>query len=290
MSTATFDSLDSIESCLDQIYRIRKKALAQRTKYNQQSLIRRHDYATQTFDNVRKLTTPSDNRRLEAKGMDEESLENEEKAVKAIVSTFPTVIPIPTAQNQAILTAEGLSSIQRDFQKDVESKKIAYMEQDPATRDMETVVNELIDKYLSRNLDRVQQTTEVSNLKKFVALGIEDLAISLEEADEAAATASSAVVTTSNANSKKSTAIEKDQTSTQKPTIATTAIKEHDALDKKTQEKLKVKQQYEQYMKTKQRVEKQSREVSQRESLSVEIASVIDSIRSNPAQGGPSKM
>jgi hypothetical protein len=284
MSTAAFNSLDTIESCLDQIYRIRKKALAQRTKYNQQTLIRRHDYATQTFNNVRKFTTPSDNRQLEAKGMYDESLEEEEKAVKDIVSTFPTVAP---AQKQTILTPDKLSVIKDNFEQDVQKKRTMFMNQDPANRDMETVVNELIDTYLSRNLDRVQQTTEVGNLKKFIALGIEELAIALEEADEASVIVEKS--STTDPKQPKSTQA-KGQSPSHKASIAATAIKEHDALDKKAQEKLKVKQQYEQYMKTKQRVEKQSQEVSQRESLSVEIALVIDSIRSNPAPAqGPSK-
>lgn len=281
MTTATFDSLDTIESCLDQIYRIRKKALAQRTKYNKQSLMRRHDYATQTFDNVRKLTTPSDNKKFESIGVDEDVLEKEENAVKSIISTFPTVAPTQQASKQSVLTPADLSSIQIDFERDVQTKKEEFLRRDPANRDMEKVVNELIDIYLSRNLDRVQQTIEVGNLKKFIALGIEELAVALEEADEAAA---NKTTSTNDVNKQLTAKAEKEQPSPQKSTIATSAIKQHETLDKKAQEKLKVKQQYEQYMKTKQKVEKQSREVSQRESLSVEIASVIDSIRSNPSK------
>jgi hypothetical protein len=196
--------------------------------------------------------------------------EEDEAIVKSIVSSYPAAIPSPLKAKRnptQILSIEELEKIKRDFLEEV----IKYEKElrENSELDADEVTDNLIDKFLTSKLDKINQAEEVCSLKRFISEKIEDLA-SIDQKPPAQKEPS-LIKTESN----KDQEIEgKNESKSKRVTF-----------DKKVQEKLRIKEQYEKYLKKKAFSSKADLEMHERESLTADIQSVLETLRvANPSE------
>jgi hypothetical protein len=158
-------SVDLIESCLNQIYKIRKAQLSHRTQKHQERILRQQKVINAKYD----LTIKP---KQEEEEEDEEDEENEELVKQ--MSTKSTA-PLPPSKVNAAPTYVDSGKAREIFEafcKEHESASQSIT----SDQELEDACNYFVEKYLTEQFDKMKPSAEVSKLKMTISKMIEDLA------------------------------------------------------------------------------------------------------------------
>lgn len=315
-------SVDLIESCLNQIYKIRKAQLSHRTQRHQERIMKQQKVINAKYD----LTIKAKEEEEEEDGEDEEN----EEIVKQL-STKSTA-PLPPSKATAAPTYVDSGKAQEIFQAfcnehEHASKSIS------SDQELEDACNYLVEKYLTGQFDKMKSSAEVSQLKLTISKMIEDLASNgvIQEEEKAVvveetfskpvvgnllsnksskglgkdksmhipdsntySASSKAIASKKQVKQSKATTLDhpisptKTNPSTaivvaEKPSPSKTAAT---AADRKTNEKTKIKQQYEAYVNLKKKYleHEDHKAIADYEQLNNDIQSVLSSIQAKPSE------
>lgn len=158
-------SVDLIESCLNQIYKIRKSQLSHRTQKHQDKILKQQKVINAKYDLTIK---PKDDVEEE----DEEDEENEQLVKQLSSKSSAPPPPAKVSSGPTYVDSGKAHEIFDAFcnEYDQVSKSIESDE------DLEEACNYLVDSYLTQQFDRMKPSAEVSKLKMTMSKMIEDLA------------------------------------------------------------------------------------------------------------------
>jgi hypothetical protein len=283
-SSSETTTLDLIESCLDDIYRIRSRSLLTRSKHYRESQQRQQQQQQLNSPDHRKFSSVSSNLKSHEESDDEDEDDEDVKIVDSLASK--------RAPDENV----SLDSIYDDFQKEYSD---AISSAETMTDDeFEDLCSYLIEKYFSQKLDKLPVNPQVSSLKKLISSSIEQLAsariTATEKAPDHNSTNSTKVAAANPPVTTAKAKIPTNETTNKNPQVHFSEKpvnnnnnnnpyqKEKIKAESKEKEQQKIKHQYETFMKTKKAVVHQDAQeeeaIREYEKLTSEIHNVLSSI------------
>jgi hypothetical protein len=278
-------TLDLIESCLDDIYRIRSRSLLTRSKHYRESQQRQQQQQQLNSPDARKFSSVSSNLKSHEESDDDEEDDEDVKIVDSLAS------------KRAPEENVSLDAIYDDFQKEYSD---AISSAETMTDDeFEDLCSYLIEKYFSQKLDKLPVNPQVSSLKKLISSAIEQLAsariTATEKTTDNSIPNSTKVTVADPPVTTAKTKIPANDNSNKKPQVHFSEKpannnsnsnnpyqKEKMKAESKEKEQQKIKHQYETFMKTKKAVVHQDAQeeeaIREYEKLTSEIHNVLSSI------------